>query len=226
VETTRGTFIVVPVFNEQATLPVVLRSLMNLPCTVVVVDDGSVDETYNLACKKSHWVLRHAVNLGQGAALQTGITFALERGASHIVTFDSDGQHRAEDVMAMLTALSEHKADFALGSRFLGEAPGIPLTRKVVLRAGVWFTRLLSGIDVTDTHNGLRAMTRRGAAFLRITMNRMEHASELLDQIVASRLRYVEVPVRIEYSAHSLSKGQSSSRAFRMAAKVIVERLR
>jgi glycosyltransferase involved in cell wall biosynthesis len=219
-------FIVVPVFNEHTTLPVVLESLMTLPCTIVVVDDGSVDGSETIARKLSHWILRHPVNLGQGAALQTGITFALENGASHIVTFDSDGQHRPDDVMAMVKALSNCKADFALGSRFLGEAPGIPWTRQLVLRLGVWFTRLLSGIAVTDTHNGLRAMTRRGATSLRITMNRMEHASELLDQIVASGLPYVEVPVRIEYTKESLSKGQSSSRAFRMAAKVIVERLR
>jgi glycosyltransferase involved in cell wall biosynthesis len=222
----RAVWVVIPAFNEGGALERVLERLAFLSVTTVVVDDGSSDGCAATSGMKASWVLRHAINLGQGAALQTGIRFALQNGADVIVTFDSDGQHDPADIENLVAALDVNSADFALGSRFLGEAPGIPWTRQLVLRAGVIFTRVLSGVSVTDTHNGLRAMTRRGAQALNLTLNRMEHASQFLDQVVESRLRYVEVPVRIRYSAESLAKGQASSGAVRIAAKLIVERLR
>ena len=222
----RQVWVVIPAFNEGEALHRTLERLAFLPVTTVVVDDGSMDGCASDGATKASWVLRHFMNLGQGAALQTGIRFALLNGADVIVTFDSDGQHDPGDIDRLVTALDDNSADFALGSRFLGDAPGIPWTRRIVLKAGVIFTRLFSGVSVTDTHNGLRAMTRRGAEALNLTMNRMEHASQILDQVVDSRLRYVEVPVRIRYSAESLAKGQTSSGAMRIAAKLIVERLR
>jgi Glycosyltransferases involved in cell wall biogenesis len=222
----RGVWVVIPVYNEGAIFTHVLESLAVLPVTTVVVDDGSNDGSGLVASMGASWIIRHGVNLGQGAALQTGIRFALSKGADIIVTFDSDGQHDATDILALVSALGDYRADFALGSRFLGDAPGIPWTRRLVLKAGVIFTRLFSGISVTDTHNGLRAMTRRGAEALDLTLNRMEHASQVLDQVVTSGFKYVEVPVRIRYSQESLAKGQASTAALRMAAKLMVERLR
>jgi polyprenyl-phospho-N-acetylgalactosaminyl synthase len=154
-------------------------------------------------------VIRHPFNLGQGAALQTGIDYALAQAAEVIVTFDADGQHRLSDISRLAEALVQERADFALGSRFLGQAPNLPPLRRLVLRAATAFTRLTTGLQLTDTHNGLRAMTRRGAAAIRLRQNRMAHASEWLSQIAASGLRYVERPVTIEYTAYSLAKGQS-----------------
>jgi glycosyltransferase involved in cell wall biosynthesis len=175
--------------------------------TVVLVDDGSSDATAATAEKASAVVIRHLVNLGQGAALQTGIEFALHEGAEVIVTFDADGQHRASDIDGLIGALAEHDADFALGSRFLGGTVNLPPARRLLLKAATSFTRATSGLSITDTHNGLRAMTRRGASAIRLRQNRMAHASEFLNQIAASGLKYVEVPVTIEYSAYSLAKG-------------------
>src|SRR6202035_3272915 len=129
-------------------------------------------------------------------------------GAEYIVTFDADGQHRAGDIDALIAALQTHDADFALGSRFRGGSVAMPLSRRLLLRAATWFTRATTGLQVTDTHNGLRAMTRRGASAIRLRQNRMAHASEFLSQIGASGLRYVERPVTIEYTAYSLAKGQ------------------
>jgi glycosyltransferase involved in cell wall biosynthesis len=173
----------------------------------VLVDDGSSDATAATAEKASAVVIRHLVNLGQGAALQTGIEFALHEGAEVIVTFDADGQHRASDIDGLIGALAEHDADFALGSRFLGGTVNLPPARRLLLKAATSFTRATSGLSITDTHNGLRAMTRRGASAIRLRQNRMAHASEFLNQIAASGLKYVEVPVTIEYSAYSLAKG-------------------
>jgi glycosyltransferase involved in cell wall biosynthesis len=170
-------------------------------------------------------VVRHPVNLGQGAALQTGLEFALCEGADVIVTFDADGQHRAADIAGLVDALAQHGADYALGSRFLGSAVNLPPARRLLLTAATWFTRITSGLSLTDTHNGLRAMTRRGASAIRLRQNRMAHGSEILNQIAASRLKYVEVPVTIEYSAYSLAKGQKLSDALSILVDLSTQRL-
>jgi len=206
-----GAWVVIAAYNEARAIGRVVADLASLPYRVVVVDDGSTDATAEVAARAGAGVLRHPINLGQGAALQTGVDYALLRGASHVVTFDADGQHRAEDIAALLAALSAQDADFALGSRFRGTAVDLPPLRRLVLRAATLFTRATTGLDVTDAHNGLRAMTRRGAAHIRLRQNRMAHASEILHQIAASGLRYVEVPVTIQYSRYSLAKGQRAS---------------
>ena len=203
--------VVVPAYNEAPVIATVFAKLIKgncSNCNVIIVDDGSTDRTGELAALAGARVLTHPVNLGQGAALQTGIEFALQQGADYIVTFDADGQHQAADIARLVDALQRHDADFALGSRFLGASVGIPSSRRILLKAAVWFTRMTTGLRVTDTHNGLRAMTRRGAGQIALRQNRMAHASEILEQIGRSGLRYVEVPVTIEYSRYSMAKGQ------------------
>src|SRR5262249_31170616 len=116
--------------------------------------------------------------------------------------------HRVSDISRLIEALARERADFALGSRFLEQAPNLPTLRWLLLKAAIVFTRLTTGLQVTDTHNGLRAMTRRGAAAIRLRQNRMAHASEFLAQIARSGLRLVERPCTIEYTAYSLAKGQ------------------
>jgi glycosyltransferase involved in cell wall biosynthesis len=170
-------------------------------------------------------VVRHPINLGQGAGLQTGIAFALAQGADVVVTFDGDGQHRAQEIERLIGALREQGADFALGSRFLGTAMRVPKARRVLLKLATWFTRLTTGLQVTDTHNGLRAMTRRGASALALHQNRMAHASEILHQIAESRLKYIEVPVTIDYTAYSLSKGQTLGDALLILTDLFARRL-
>jgi polyprenyl-phospho-N-acetylgalactosaminyl synthase len=218
-------WVVIAAYNEARAIELVLAGLAGLPYRVVVVDDGSTDGTAHVAGRAGAEVLSHAINLGQGAALQTGIEYALLRGASHVVTFDADGQHRPEDIAGLLTALSAHDADFALGSRFRGAALDLPPLRRLMLRAATWFTRWATGLDVTDAHNGLRAMTRRGAARIRLRQNRMAHASEILHQIAASGLRYVEAPVTIHYSRYSLAKGQRASEFVVILLDLFAQRL-
>ena len=218
-------FVVVPAYNEAPRIGPVLEGLLEVARTVVVVDDGSRDNTSDVARRYPVWLLRHVVNLGQGAAIQTGITFALQKGALFVATFDADGQHEPRDLLRMYNRLVEEGADYALGSRFLGRTENMPWSRWLMLKAAVWFTRLMSGIWVTDTHNGIRMMTRRGAERIHITLNRMEHASEILDQIARSGYRFIEVPVTIRYSVESLAKGQKTTAAVRLAAKLFAERL-
>ena len=206
-------WVIVPAFNEARVIGGVLRDLTSIGAQVVVVDDGSTDGTSDAALQAGVTVIRHPINLGQGAALQTGLSFALQAGAGFIVTYDADGQHRVEDIQKLLDPLRSTDADFALGSRFLVGRAEMPFTRRLLLHAALWLTRLTTGLRLTDTHNGLRAMTRRGAEAIKLRQNRMAHASEILDQIAASRFAYVEVPVTIDYTSYSLAKGQKLSAA-------------
>jgi glycosyltransferase involved in cell wall biosynthesis len=203
----------------------VVGELVRAHYPVIVVDDGSRDDTAGLARRAGATVIAHPFNLGQGAALQTGIDHALRQGADVVVTFDADGQHRVADIATLTAALAQERADFALGSRFLGRAPNLPARRRLLLKAATWFTRLTTGLDVTDAHNGLRAMTRRGAAAIRLRQNRMAHASELAAQIRRSGLACVERPVTIEYSAYSLGKGQKTRDAIVILVDLFAHRL-
>lgn len=217
-------WVVIAAFNEQKRIGTVLDDLLKIATNIVVVDDCSRDDTAGEVLKRPVWLARHSVNLGQGAALQTGIAFALEQQAEYIITFDADGQHDTSDLPVLVDHLTAASADFALGSRFLGKALGIPWSRKLMLRMAVMFTRVFSGAALTDAHNGLRAMSRRGAQQLHIVMNRMEHASEIIDQIACSRLKYVEVPVTIRYTPDSLAKGQKTSAALLLGIKILLEK--
>jgi glycosyltransferase involved in cell wall biosynthesis len=216
--------VVIPAYNEAEAVGPVVAELVARGHRTIVVDDGSRDGTADAARRNGAVVLRHSVNRGQGAALQTGIAYALRRGADVIVTFDSDGQHAAEDVDALVAPLLAGRADVVLGSRFRGSTEGMTAVRRLILRCAVLFTRYASGARVTDTHNGLRAFTRAAAARLDIRLDRMAHASEILDQIVQHRLRYEEVPVHVRYTAYSRRKGQTSLAALRILADYVLGR--
>ena len=204
-------WIVVAAFNEASVIGPIVADLVSRTYRVVVVDDGSQDATGQIARSAGATVITHPINSGQGAALQTGIKFSLQQGADYIVTFDADGQHRASDIARLIDALVAQDAAYALGSRFLGSSRGMPYGRQFLLQAAIWFTRAVTGLSLTDTHNGLRAMTREGASRIALRQNRMAHASELLEQIAASGMRHVEVPVTIDYTEYSLAKGQRLS---------------
>jgi polyprenyl-phospho-N-acetylgalactosaminyl synthase len=219
-------WIVVPAFNEQSTIEQVVSGLRRFCGNIAVVDDCSSDLTSIRARAAGAHVLRHPINLGQGASLQTGIDYALQNGATHIVSFDADLQHRPEDVPLLLRGLTETGADFALGSRFLGKASNIDLSRTLLLQAAVLFTRVTTGLKLTDVHNGLRAMTRRGASGLRIRQNRMAHASEILQQIAKSGLPYIEMPVTLEYTSYSKAKGQRLSNSVNIVLELLTGALR
>ena len=220
-----GVWIIVPAYNEAGRLAATLRLLVVCGCPVVVVDDGSTDRTFEVAQAQAAWALRHVFNRGQGAALQTGLDFALRQGAQVLVTFDADGQHSVADLERIVRPILDGEADVVLGSRFLGQTIDLPPARRLVLKAGVLFTRVFSRIAVTDTHNGFRAFSRAAARRIRIRQDRMAHGSEILDQIRLSGLRFREAPVTIRYTPETLRKGQSSWNALRIVAQLLVGRV-
>jgi glycosyltransferase involved in cell wall biosynthesis len=220
-------WVVVAAYNEGARLDRALRDLLTSDgaLEVVVVDDGSVDATSRVAAAHPVWVLRHPINCGQGAALRTGLAFALDRGADVIVTFDGDGQHDASDIARLIEPILDGRVDVTLGSRFQGRAPGMPMSRRVLLHAARVFTRFFSSVSVTDPHNGLRALSRRAAERIAITQDGMAHASEIVEQLRVHCLRWREVPVTIRYNEATLAKGQTGWQAARIVSHLIVARV-
>jgi glycosyltransferase involved in cell wall biosynthesis len=209
-------WVVVPAYRESAVIAQTLRGLARFLPRVVVVDDGSADETASLARDAGAVIVQHAVNLGAGAATQTGIEYALSQGADYVCTFDADGQHDSSTIDVMLEALTSGKAEVALGSRFLGATEGMTAARRLVLRVAIAFTRWQTGLPLSDTHNGLRAFTRRAAELIDLRHAGMAHGSEILAQIARQRLSYVEVPTTVRYSAYSMRKGQSLSNSVKI----------
>jgi len=213
---TERVFIVMGAYNEASVIFDVVRELVTVCPNVVVVDDGSVDNTSQRALAAGAVVLRHICNRGQGAALQTGIAFCLLKQAKVIVTFDADGQHEIQDLPALVQPILDGEVDVCLGSRFLSHSASVPLPRRILLYCATLFTRWVTGLKVTDTHNGYRALSYRAAQSLDIQLDRMAHASEILDQIGRFNLSYREVPVRIHYTPYSRAKGQQAIGALRI----------
>ena len=221
------TAVVIAAYNEEGVIGGVVHDALRLFPSIIVVDDGSSDTTAVAAVAAGATGLRHPINLGQGAALQTGITYALRQDVDFVATFDADGQHRPEDVLTMLGELARTGNQIALGSRFLGEkAVGMPASRRLLLKAATVFTRITTGLRVTDAHNGLRTLRRDAAEAITIRQNRMAHASEILEEIGKMKLSYCEVPVTIRYTDYSKAKGQSGFGAFNILIDLLLARIR
>lgn len=204
------TWLVVPLYNEGEVIGDVISNAKKTFSKIVCVDDGSTDDSARLARQAGAAIVTHPINLGQGAALQTGLKYALgDPEASYFVTFDSDGQHRTEDALRMVERLRNEELDVVLGSRFLDTKVEVGFLKRLVLKAAVIFERMTAGLKVTDTHNGLRALNRTAVEKIQILQNRMAHGSEFLQEIAKNKLRYAEEPVHIIYTDYSMAKGQS-----------------
>lgn len=201
--------VVIPVFNEASVVTDVVREVRAVYPLVVCVDDASTDTSAAQVRLASAALVRHPFNLGQGAALRTGLEFGLRHtGAKYFVTFDGDGQHDVADVAGMLRLLEAGDAEIVFGSRFLDDRTQLTRSKRLLLQAAVRYTRISTGLSLSDTHNGLRAFTREVAEALDLTMNGMAHASELLSIVASRKFRYAEAPVHIRYTDYSRGKGQ------------------
>ena len=221
------TWLVIPVYNEGSVITkVVAEANLTFP-KIVAVDDGSRDGSGDLAAAAGAIVVRHPVNLGQGAALQTGFDYALQDPAMrYVVTYDADGQHQLSDVEAMLALARADNVQVVFGSRFLDERTAPSAAKRLILKLAVAYTNLTTKIRVTDAHNGLRVLRRDVLQRVDITQNRMAHATEIVAQIGSMRfdgqpVRYAESPVHILYTDYSKAKGQSLWNAVNILAELI-----
>lgn len=203
------TWVVIPLFNEAKVIARVVTSANAVFENIVVIDDGSSDGSAQLAAAAGARVLHHPVNLGQGAALQTGLTYALSQGAHYVVTFDADGQHQVSDAVDMVRLAKSADVPIVLGSRFLDGRTEAGWVKRQVLRLAAWLTNRTTHMQLTDAHNGLRVLRRDAASRLDLHQDRMAHASEIIAQLAKTQLPYREHPVHVLYTDYSRSKGQS-----------------
>ena len=219
--------VVIPAWNEEKMIAEVVAGVREVVPHVFVIDDGSTDATAAEAMRAGAEVFTHAVNRGQGAALATGINAALLTGADVIVTFDADGQMDPADIPRLIASVISGERDVVLGSRFLSTnnqqpTTKIPILRRWTLKLALTFTRLTTGLKLTDTHNGLRAFSKNAAQALGLECDRMAHASEILERIAAGGFRYAEVPMTVRYTEYSMKKGQKFSGAFKILRDLVI----
>jgi polyprenyl-phospho-N-acetylgalactosaminyl synthase len=204
------TWVVTPMYNEATVIASVVEALLTTFHHVVCVDDGSTDGSADIALQAGAHVIRHPVNLGQGASLQTGFDFALQDPQmTEVLTFDADGQHQVADGVGMVHKLRAEHLDAVIGSRFLDDRTQLTWPKDRVLRAAAFYTKVTTGVPLTDAHNGLRVLGRDLVGKIRLTQNRMAHASELIAQIGEKNARWAEYPTHIVYTDYSKAKGQS-----------------
>ncbi len=202
-------FVIVPAYNEEKNIGRVLSGLFSQGMqNIVVVDDGSSDGTFMVAKLAGAVVLSHEVNRGQGAALQTGNEYALGKGASTVVHFDADGQFNPADIAKSLAVMQNKNLDVILGSRFLDNRSQIPWTKRyIILPIARFINRLLTGLKLTDVHNGFRILSRRALEVINISQDRMAHNSEIIKQVKEKNLSYLEYPVEVTYNEYGQGVG-------------------
>ena len=209
----QDTWLIIPCFNEGTVIGDVIRHARETFPNIVAVNDGSADNSAEEIHKAGAHLVNHPVNLGQGAAIQTGVEYARSQpGAQYFVTFDADGQHQVKDVVAMLDRLRNEDVDIIVGTRFgrpRAEDDQVPWIKRLVLKTVVLLSPRTRKLGLTDAHNGLRVFNKKVADELNIRMNGMSHASEFVAQMDERGWRVSEQPVDILYTEYSMSKGQS-----------------
>ena len=203
-------WIVIPAFDEAPVIGDVVADVRSVFDHVVCVDDGSRDATGDVALRAGAHVVAHPVNLGQGAAIQTGLEYArAQPGAAVFATFDADGQHQVKDVVRMIDRLAAEDLDIVIGTRFADRAPErMPALRRLLFPVLAKLSPASRKLHLTDSHNGLRVFNKTVADRLNLTMNGMSHASEFISVIAENRWRVAEEPVEILYTEYSMTKGQ------------------
>jgi len=215
-------YIVVPAYNEASRLPSVLKRIAHLGYEhIVVVDDGSSDDTADVAAEHHVHVVRHTINLGVGAATQTGIQFALNQGADYIVTIDGDHQHLPEDIEHLLTAIRESESDMVIGSRFMKEDHGVPTSRVIYNKIANALTLVITGVHVTDSQSGMKVISRKFAKACELNCNGFEFCVEMIRNAALTHHKVTEIPISVRYSKETMEKGQSLFNGFKMIGRLI-----
>jgi glycosyltransferase involved in cell wall biosynthesis len=212
--------VVIPAYNEEKQIGRVIRGLFeNGHTNIVVVDDGSTDETAPVAKAAGAVVLQHEVNRGQGAALETGNEYARRINSDFVVHFDADGQFNPADISAALRFMQENHLDVLFGSRFMDQRSKIPFIKKrLVLPVARWINFVFTGCFLTDAHNGFRILNLNALRNIKITQDRMAHNTEILQEVRRHGLKYAEFPVEVSYREY----GQSALQGAKIVSDLLV----
>ncbi len=216
------TWVVIPLYNEATVIADVVDGLLVIFPNVVCVDDGSRDGSGSIARAAGAHVVTHPINLGQGAALQTGFEYALEREAGFVVTFDADGQHRVEDAANMVTRARDEDLAIVFGSRFLDRRTKPGFMKRLVLKTAVLVTNWSTRTRLTDAHNGLRVIRNDALRRIKLRQDRMAHGTEIVMQLGRTGLPYGEEPVEVLYTDYSKNKGQSLLNSINILIELII----
>lgn len=220
------TYVIIPVFNEAQVLGGVIEDVRRYFGNIICVNDGSSDRSSQEIIKAGATLIEHPINLGAGAATQTGIDYALQdANAKYFVTIDADGQHDIKDAVNMLEYLKKYKLDVVFGSRFIGNVHNISLAKRTFLKAAAVFSDKTTGVNISDPHIGLRVFNRLFSENLKLTLPDFAHASELIHRVSDGNYKYAEVPVTVTYSDYSKSKGQPMLNAINITIDLFFHRI-
>lgn len=209
---------IVPAYNEAKRIGSVVRDLFSQVDSVVVIDDNSSDETSEIAQEAGAIVLRHKINRGQGATLQTGHDYALSVGADYVLHFDGDGQFDISDISPAMQKIKTTKANVLFGSRFLDNRSNMPWSKRYLIHPlGKLFNRIFFRVRLSDAHNGFRILDKKALQTIKITQDRMAHATEIPAQVFENDLKWVEFPVKVHYHSY----GQSGRGAIQIIKDLI-----
>jgi glycosyltransferase involved in cell wall biosynthesis len=214
-----------PVYNEEEVLMEVVKKVRKYFTNVICVDDGSTDGSQAVIKKSGVTLIKHPINLGAGAATQTGIEYGLQnKHAGYFITFDADGQHDIKDAVNILKHLKDNELDIVFGSRFMGST-NVGRLKKIFLKSAATFSARTTGIKLTDPHVGLRAFNRKFAENLKLTLPDFTHASELIYRIAEGDYKYTEAPITVAYTKYSKSKGQPMLNSINIAIDLFFHRM-
>lgn len=206
IENDKKIYIVIPAFNESKVIDKVIESIQKQGYkNIIVVDDGSIDDTAKVAEKAGAIVLIHSINRGKGAATQTGLDGAKLLNADIVVTMDADGQHSEKDLDNIIEPILKGEVDVTLGSRFIGKNE-VPKLKRMANIFGNFVTWAFYGIYVSDSQSGFRAYSKKANEMIKTTMDRYEFESEILYFVKKYKLVYKEVPITVYYTDHSQTK--------------------
>lgn len=209
---TPKTYIILPAYCESKVIKEVIASIKKEGFTnIIVVDDGSNDNTYEEAKSTGVITISHPINRGKGAATQTGIDAAKLLNADIIVTMDSDGQHDPKDIKKLIKPIVDQKADVVIGSRMLNNKD-MPQSRILMNKIANIVTYVFFGIMVSDSQSGLRAYSKKAYTSVYTYLDRYEFESEMLGQIKEANLKIKEVPIKVIYTDYSKSKYKHMSK--------------
>ena len=214
---------IVPIYNEATVIEDCLADLRTIFSNILVIDDGSTDDSACKAKKSGAQVIRHALNVGQGLAISTGFKWVQGQNKfKNIVTFDGDGQHIAHDALRLVEELENSSLDIVFGSRFLGyEKSNTPAMKRIILMIVTKITNILTGVKLSDAHNGLRALTVETSKVVKLSQAGMAHASQMISLTRQANLKYHEIPVSVLYTSYSKKKGQSILNSINIVADLV-----
>lgn len=216
-------YVLIPVFNEEKIIEETINNLKVYFDHILIINDGSTDKTSAILENLDVIKINHPINLGQGAAIKTGIEYILKfSNADAVVTFDADGQHSVDDAILFAEKITTIKEEIIFGSRFLGFEKNIPFFKRLLLKTAIYFTNLIYTVKMTDTHNGLKAIKRSCLEKLELNISGYGFETEIIMNISKNKILFKEEPTNVIYTEYSLSKGQSIFNAIKIFEEILL----